>query len=76
MATRVRRMRIAPMWKAGLRRGKPRNSTMLLLQQYPEFEERLRRAEEQLLARGVVPEWEHVKEPFDYALRGRTGGRR
>jgi hypothetical protein len=42
---------------------------MLLLQQYPEFEERLRRAEEQLLAWGVVPEWQHVKEPFDYDRR-------
>lgn len=69
MATRIKRMRIEPMWKAGLRRGRPRNSTMLLLQQFPEFEERLRRAEEQLLAWGVVPEWPHVKEPFDYDRR-------
>lgn len=69
MATRIQRLRIPPMWKAGLRRGKPRNSTMLLLQRFPEFEARLRRAEEQLLAWGVVPEWPHVKEPFDYDRR-------
>ena len=42
---RMQRPRIAPMWKAGLRRGKPRNSTMLLLQQYPEYEARLRAAQ-------------------------------
>lgn len=69
MATLTRRMRIAPMWKAGLRRGKPRNSTMLLLQQFPEFDERLRRAEAQLRAWGVEPESHHVKEPFDYERR-------
>lgn len=70
MTTLTRRMRIAPMWKAGLRRGKPRNSTMLLLQQYPEFEERLRQAREQLRAWGVesVP-LDRVKEPFDYDRR-------
>jgi hypothetical protein len=63
------RARIASTWNAGLRRGKPRNSTMLLLQQCPEFEARLHRAEEELLAWGVVPEWEHVQEPFDYPRR-------
>jgi hypothetical protein len=66
---RMHRPRIAPMWKAGLRRGKPRNSTMLLLQQHPEYEARLRRARERVLAWGVVPQWEHVKEPFDYDRR-------
>jgi hypothetical protein len=69
MATQIKRMRTQPMWRAGLRRGKPRNSTMLLLQQFPEFEARLRSAEEQLRAWGVVPEWPHVKEPFDYDRR-------
>lgn len=69
MATQIKRMRMAPTWRAGLRRGKPRNSTMLLLQQFPEFEARLRQAEEQLRAWGVVPEWPHVKEPFDYERR-------
>jgi hypothetical protein len=70
MATQVKRMRIAPMWKAGLRRGKRRNSTMLLLQQYPEYEARLRRAEERLRAWGIesMP-LDRVKEPFDYDRR-------
>jgi hypothetical protein len=69
MATLTKRMRIAPTWKAGLRRGRQRNSTMLLLQHFPEFEARLRRAEEQLRAWGVEPELHHVKEPFDYDRR-------
>lgn len=42
---------------------------MLLQQQCPEFDERLRQAHERVLARGVVPKWEHVKEPFDYDRR-------
>lgn len=43
---------------------------MLLLQQYPEFEARLRQAREQLRAWGVesVP-LDRVKEPFDYDRR-------
>jgi hypothetical protein len=69
MTTQTRRMRIAPMWKAGLRRGRVRNETTLLLQRSPVMQERLRRAEEQLLAWGVVPEWPHVKQPFDYDRR-------
>ena len=42
---------------------------MLLLQEHPEYEARLRRARERVLAWGVVPKWEHVKEPFDYDHR-------
>jgi hypothetical protein len=66
MTTQLKRMRIAPTWRAGLRRGRERNSTMLLLQRYPEFEARLNRAVEDLRRWGVVPAWEHVKKPFDY----------
>jgi hypothetical protein len=62
-------MRIRPTWRAGLRRGRERNETTLMLQQSPVMQERLRRAEEQLLAWGVVPEWPHVKQPFDYVRR-------
>lgn len=69
MTTQIMRMRIAPTWRAGLRRGRPRNSTMLLLKQFPEFEERLRRAREELRRWGVEPELHHVKEPFDYDRR-------
>lgn len=70
MATQTRRMRIAPTWRAGLRRGRERNSTMLLLQLYPEFEARLRRAREELQAWGVEPSpLYRVKQPFDYDRR-------
>ena len=69
MATRIQRMRISPMWKAGLRRGRERNETTLMLQQSPVMQERLNRAHQQLLAWGVVPEWPHVKQPFDYDRR-------
>ena len=69
MATQTKRMRIAPMWRAGLRRGRERNETTLLLQRSPIMQERLRQAEEQLRAWGVVPAWEHVKQPFDYDRR-------
>jgi hypothetical protein len=65
----MQRPRIAPMWKAGLRRGRARNETTLLLKQSPVMQEILRRAHEQLLAWGVVPEWPHVKQPFDYDRR-------
>jgi hypothetical protein len=40
-----------------------------MLQQSPVMQEMLRRAEQQLLAWGVVPEWPHVKQPFDYGRR-------
>jgi hypothetical protein len=69
MATQIKRMRIAPTWRAGLRRGRERNETTLLLQQSPVMQERLRRAEEQLVAWGVVLEWPHAKQPFDYDRR-------
>lgn len=69
MATRMQRLRIPPQWRAGLRRGRERNETTLMLQRSPVMQERLRRAEEQLRAWGVVFEWPHVKQPFDYDRR-------
>lgn len=69
MTTLTKRMRIAPTWKAGLRRGRERNETTLMLQRSPVMQERLRRAEEQLRAWGIVGEWPHVKQPFDYDRR-------
>ena len=69
MPTLIRRMRIAPTWRAGLRRGRERNSTTLLLKLYPEFEARLGRAVEDLRRWGVVTAWEHVNKPFDYDRR-------
>lgn len=69
MATRMQRLRIAPTWNAGLRRGRERSETSLLLQRSPVMRERLRRSEAQLLAWGIVPAWPHVKQPFDYDRR-------
>ncbi|WP_420128888.1 hypothetical protein [Longimicrobium sp.] len=69
MATQICRPRIAPMWNAGLRRGRERNETTLMLQQSPVMQEILRRAAQQLLAWGVVPEVPHVKQRFDYDRR-------
>ena len=69
MATRIQRTRIRPTWRAGLRRGRERNETTLMLQQSPVMQEILRRADEQLRAWGVEPEWPHVKQPFDYDRR-------
>ena len=67
MATRILRTRIAPTWRAGLRRGRERNETTLLLQRSPLMQERLRRIDAQLLAWGIesMP-LDRVKQPFDY----------
>ena len=67
--TRHPRPRIAAMWRAALRRGRVRNETTLLLQRSPVMHERLRGAHEQLPTWGVVPEWPHVQQPFDYLSR-------
>jgi hypothetical protein len=62
-------MRMAPTWCAGLRRGRERNETTLLLKQSPVMQEILRRAHEQLRAWGVEPKCQHVKQRFDYERR-------
>jgi hypothetical protein len=60
-------MRIHPTWRAGLRRGRERNETTLLLQRSPAMRERLRRINAQLAAWGVesMP-LDRVRQPFDY----------
>lgn len=67
MATRLERMRVAPTWRAGFRRGRERNETTLLLQRSPLMQERLHRINQQLRAWGVesMP-LDRVKQPFDY----------
>ena len=67
MSTRLLRQRISPHWKAGLRRGRERNETALLLDRSPAMQERLRRINAQLRAWGVesMP-LDRVKQPFDY----------
>jgi hypothetical protein len=68
MTIRMQRTRIHPSWKAGIRRGRERNETMLLLERSPAMQERLRRISAQLQAWGVesMP-LNRVKQPFDYA---------
>jgi hypothetical protein len=58
------------MWRAGLRRGRERNETTLMLQRSPEMQEKLRRIDVQLRAWGVesMP-LDRVKQPFDYERR-------
>jgi hypothetical protein len=70
MTILTRRMRIAPTWKAGLRRGRERNETTLMLQRSPVMQDRMRRINEQLKAWGVesMP-LDRVKQPFDYDRR-------
>ena len=63
----MQRTRIPPSWKAGIRRGRERGETMLLLERSPAMRERLRRINAQLRAWGVesMP-LDRVKQPFDY----------
>ena len=70
MSTRIARARIRTMWKGGLRRGRERNETSLLLQHSPLMQERLRMIDQQLRAWGVesMP-LDRVKQPFDYERR-------
>lgn len=70
MATRLQRIRIAPQWKGGLRRGTLRDTMTAYLAQHPEFAEELRQIDRQLAAWGVEPmSMEGVRQPFDYAPR-------
>jgi hypothetical protein len=70
MATQLQRQRIAPTWRAGLRRGRERNSTMAHLRNHPGEYARLRRIMEELRAQGFEPvPMERVKQFFDYGRR-------
>lgn len=58
------------MWRAGLRRGRERNSTMQYLQGHPEEANRLLRILEEIRAQGFQPvSMYRVKQPFDYDRR-------
>jgi hypothetical protein len=70
MAARSHRPRIQPMWRAGLRRGKIRDTMTEYLARHPGYLEDLRRIDQQLAAWGVEPmSMEGVRQPFDYAPR-------
>ena len=70
MATRLPRLRIPPLWRAGLRLGKERDTMTAYIAEHPEFLEDMRRAQRQLEAWGVEPiSMEGVRQPFDYEPR-------
>lgn len=67
MATRILRPRIQPMWRGGLRRGRPRNSTMEYLRSHPDDYNRLLRIVAEVRAQGFEPvPMDRVKQFFDY----------
>lgn len=67
MATQLQRLRIRPTWKAGLRRGRERDSMTEYLAQHPELERELLRALQDVRARGYEPVClRRVKQPFDF----------
>jgi hypothetical protein len=64
------RTRIRPTWKAGLRRGKERDTMTEYLAKHLEFAQRLRRILEESRAQGFEPiSMAGVKQPFDYERR-------
>jgi hypothetical protein len=70
MATRTRRPRIRPTWRADLRRGTIRHEAALAFLRSPVMMEILRDADERLRAWGVEPmALQGVRQPFDYAPR-------
>jgi hypothetical protein len=67
MATVIRRQRIRPTWNGGLRRGRPRNSTMEYLRSHPDDYNRLRRIIAEVRAQGFEPvPMDRVRQFFDY----------
>lgn len=68
MATQ--RTRIRPTWKAGLRRGKERDTLTEYLARRPEYAVEIRRVSRALDAMGLCAmPMEGVKQPFDYTRR-------
>ena len=58
------------MWRAGLRRGKIRDTMAEYLARHPGYLAEVRRIDQQLLTWGFEPmSMEGVRQPFDYAPR-------
>lgn len=73
MATQIERPRIRPLWRAGLRRGRERNTMTAYMAAHPEFVQEMHLVHRQLEAWGVQPmSMEGVKQPFEFDSR-RTG---
>ncbi|HEX6369356.1 MAG TPA: hypothetical protein VF006_10515 [Longimicrobium sp.] len=71
MATRLQRERIQPMWRAGLRRGRVRDTMTAYLAERPGFAQELSRIlEESRAVNGPpLPLPPHVRTPFDFDRR-------
>jgi hypothetical protein len=71
MATQLQRQRISPMWRAGLRRGKIRDTMTQYLAERPHFAENLLRILEESRAvnEQPLPLPPHVRTPFDFDRR-------
>jgi hypothetical protein len=71
MATQLQRQRIRPTWRAGLRRGKIRDTMTQYLAERPELaEEIFRLLEESRAVNGLpLPLPPHVRTPFDFDRR-------
>lgn len=71
MATRLDRLRIRPMWRAGLRRGKVRDTMTAYLAEHPEYAaELLRILEESRVVNGPpLPLPPYTRTPFDFDRR-------
>ena len=68
MATRLERPRIRPLWRAGLRRGKVRDTMTAYLAEHPDVAKRLAEILAEVRAQGYEPvAMDRVKQPFDYA---------
>ena len=67
MTTQLQRQRTRPTWRAGLRRGKIRDSMTQYLAERPEFAERIRELSRYMDAMGWEPvSMDGVRQPFDY----------
>lgn len=70
MATQLLRFRTRPTWRAGLRRGKVRDTMTGYLAGHPELATRLLEILHEVRARGYEPvPMDRVKQPFDYDRR-------
>jgi hypothetical protein len=70
MSTQLQRLRIRPTWRAGLRRGKVRDTMAEHLEKHPGYLDDVFRIDRELLAFGFEPmPMDRVKRPFDYERR-------
>ena len=67
MTTRLQRLRIRPMWRGGLRRGRVRDTMTQYLAEHPRLADRLFEILQEVRALGHEPvPMDRVRQPFDY----------